>query len=59
VVYIHDSFNHIFIDIRGVDPFEVGEEYVMIVYGVYEEGKELAYASCLGEESPIPRSLKT
>jgi len=57
--YIHDSFNHIFIDIRGVDPFEVSEEYVMIVYGVYEGGKELAHASYLGEESPDTTFFKT
>ena len=49
-MYIHDGLNSVFIDVRGIDPFEVGEEYVLIVYGVYH-GKELVYASYIGEET--------
>lgn len=49
--YIHDGSNSVFIDIREIDPFEVGEEYILIIYGVYN-GRELAHASYLGEETP-------
>ena len=50
LMYIHDGVNSLFIDVRVIDPFEIGEEYLLIVYGIYR-GKELAYASYLGEES--------
>lgn len=35
LMYLHDGVNHIFIDARGIDPFEVGEDNILIVYGVY------------------------
>ena len=34
-MYLSDDANHVFIDIRAVDPFEVGEEYILISYGIY------------------------
>jgi len=52
LVYLNDGVNSVFIDIRSIDPFEIGEEYILIVYGVYEGGKELAYATYLGETEP-------
>jgi len=49
-MYIHDGVNRVFVNVRMIDPFEVGEDYLLIVYGIYH-GRELAYASYLGEES--------
>ena len=47
---IHDGVNSVFVDVRMIDPFEIGESYLLIIYGIYH-GRELAYASYLGEES--------
>ncbi|MEM0235831.1 hypothetical protein [Thermofilum sp.] len=48
-MYLHDGFNHVFIDVRSIDPFEIGEENIVIVYGIYG-GREEAYAAYIGEE---------
>ncbi len=49
-MYMSDGDNHVFIDVRGIDPFEIGEDYIAVVYGVYNS-KEVAYALYLGEET--------
>ncbi len=51
LLYLHDGVNHVFINVRSVDPFEIGEENILIVYGIYG-GRELAYSIYLGEEFP-------
>jgi len=58
LMYLNDGVNSVFIDSRSIDPFEIGEEYILIVYGVYEGGKELAYATYLGEMSPSGEVFK-
>jgi len=49
-LYLSDGVNHAFIDVRYVDPFEVGEEGIILGYGIYS-GIEEAYAIAIGEES--------
>jgi len=59
LMYLHDGTNSVFINIRSIDPFEIGEEYILIVYGVYEGGRELAYATYLGEKVPNTKHFET
>ena len=49
-LYLSDGVNHAFIDVRYVDPFEVGEEGIILGYGIYGSIEE-AHAVAIGEES--------
>ena len=49
-MYIYDGVNHVFVDIRDIDPFEIGEDFLLIVYGVYR-GSEYTYTAYMGEET--------
>lgn len=50
LVYLCDGANYVFIEQTSTDPFEVGEEYFLVVYGVYS-GREYAHVLHLGEEA--------
>lgn len=50
LVYLHDGKNYVFIEQTSTDPFEIGEEYFLVIYGVYS-GKEYGDVSYLGEEA--------
>lgn len=50
LVYLYDGTNYVFMEQASTDPFEVGEEYFLVIYGVYS-GREYAHVLHLGEEA--------
>ena len=50
LLWLSDGINHVFVDLRDIDPFEIGDTFILIVYGIYGS-RELTHIEYMGDET--------